>query len=106
MLEMYGHQWASQQGDEPNDTWARGLCDLSEGQFGMGLSALLARGSVWPPSLPEFRQLCTGYDPGGWERKCHRIVDPGSLIENKTAKERRIATGLEELAKLRRETNL
>ena len=106
MAEMYGHQWASQQGDEPNDTWARGLSDVTPEQFGAGLRALLKRAEKWPPNLVEFRQLCTGYDPQAWERRAHKIVDPSTLIEDKTSKEARRAFGLSAIRALRDEVGL
>ena len=97
--EIYGHQWASQQGDEPNDTWIRGLDGLTNEQFGVGLRALLSRSETWPPNLVEFRQLCTGYDPGAWERQAHKI-DTTLGIEDKTAKERRCEEGKRQCEKL------
>ena len=106
MAEMYGHQWASQQGDEPNDTWARGLADVTPEQFGAGLRALLKRAEKWPPNLVEFRQLCTGYDPQAWERRAHKIVDTSTLIEDKTAKEVRQALGLSSIRALREKEGL
>tara|TARA_R110000782_G_scaffold125930_1_gene217560 strand:+ start:1564 stop:1884 length:321 start_codon:yes stop_codon:yes gene_type:complete len=85
--EIFGHQWASQHGDTPTDTWIRGLDGLTSEQFGVGLRALLDRDDTWPPNLVEFRQLCTGYDAGGWERQAHRIYDPDRRLEDKTSKE-------------------
>lgn len=60
---------------------------LTSEQFGVGLRALLDRDDTWPPNLVEFRQLCTGYDAGGWERQAHRIYDPDRRLEDKTSKE-------------------
>lgn len=86
--EIYGHQWASQQGDEPNDTWVRGLDGLTNQQFGQGLRALLDRRETWPPNLIEFRQLCLGY--GGetdWEHKRLKYFQPDALLERKRTDE-------------------
>ena len=104
--EIYGHQWASQQGDEPNDTWIRGLAGLSPDEYAVGFNALLKRTDTWPPNLVEFRQLCTQYDPNAWKRKAHRVVDRSQLLENKTAKEARRAQNLENIRKLREEAGL
>lgn len=106
MGEIYGHQWASQQGDEPNETWCMGLVDLSPQQFAHGLRELLKRTDKWPPNLVEFRQLATGFDPQAWERRAHRIIDTSHLIEDTTAKERRAAEGLERIRQLREQTGL
>ena len=92
---MYGHQWASQQGDQPNDTWIRGLYGLSNEQFGAGLRALLDRADTWPPNLVEFRQLCTDHDAGGWERQAHKIYEPERRLEDKTSKEAAQQAGAE-----------
>ena len=58
--EIYGHKWASQYGQSRTamDTWQRGLRDLTREEISHGLRALLTRNETWPPSLPEFRQLC------------------------------------------------
>ena len=106
MGEIYGHQWASQQGDEPNDTWSMGLADLTPEQYGHGLRSLLNRQDKWPPNLVEFRQLATGYDPQAWERRAQKVVNTNNLIENTTAKERRMAEGLENMRKLREDVGL
>jgi hypothetical protein len=104
--EIYGHQWASQQGAEPNDTWARGLADITNEQFGAGLRAVLKRTDNWPPNLVEFRRLCTGHDPESWQRQAHKIIQTDNMIENKTAKEKRASEGLEQLRKLRKEQGI
>jgi len=98
--EIYGHQWASQQGDSPTDTWIRGLEGLSNDQFGVGLRALLDRADTWPPNLVEFRQLCTGYDAGGWERQAHKIHEPERRLEDKTSKEKNKVAGNDVLTNL------
>lgn len=106
MGEIYGHQWASQQGDEPNDTWCQGLADLTPQQFAVGLRALLDRESAWPPNLVEFRQLCTGRDESAWERQCHKPFRPDRALEDKTGWEKRRAANIDALAKLREETGI
>lgn len=100
MGEMYGHSWASQQGDIPNDTWIRGLVDLTPEQFAAGLRACLSRVNPFPPNLPEFRALCTGQDENAWERQCHRVIDPATLLTHKRSKEQTEAA-LASLRKLR-----
>ena len=106
MNEMYGHQWASQQGDEPNDTWAKGLIGITPIQYGVGLRALLTRDDKWPPNLIEFRQLCTGYDPEAWRHRAEKTVDTSHMLEDTTTKEKRAADGLAALKALRLEVGL
>jgi hypothetical protein len=104
---MYGHRWTSQQGEEPNDTWIRGTYGLTTDQIARGLSQCVNLAHDWPPTLPEFRKLCLD-DPGvpRWECRAHKIIDPGTLIEDKTAREKRVADGREQIAKLREATGL
>ena len=65
MTMIYGHKWTSI--SECDDgTWLSGLADITPEQIGHGLSRLLTESSDWPPSLPEFRNLCLDkkeYDP-------------------------------------------
>ncbi len=107
LSEMYGHTWSSQQGDKPNDTWLRGLQDLTPAQYGAGLRACLARTSPFPPTLPEFRQLCTGYDPQHWERRIHKpFREERSALEDLTGKELALAERKAALARLRQECGI
>lgn len=59
MTAIYGHKWASAYGEtDADDTWARGLHDVSPQQLAAGLHACLKRTDTWPPTLPEFIVLC------------------------------------------------
>lgn len=90
MGEMYGHTWASQQGDEPNNTWIRGLSGITNDQLAIGLRACLMRPDTFPPTLPEFLAMCSGTADGfqySGESRCHRIYEPERQLENKTAME-------------------
>ena len=61
MAEIYGNQWTSQHGNEDtNNTWAKGLQDITPKMLAGGLMRCLMRSSrnAWPPTLPEFRNLC------------------------------------------------
>lgn len=106
MAEVYGHQWASQQGDEPNDTWAQGLDGLSPEQYAHGFRALLSRADKWPPNLVEFRQMCTGYDPQAWERRAHKILRTDNMIEDATKKENDRQYRIEQMKKLREQVGI
>ncbi len=100
MGEMFGHQWASQQGECPNDTWLRGCADLSVEQLGQGIKALLDRGVDWPPSLPAFRALCRQ----NWESRIHQPFVPATALEDLSTKERKLAMRKAGLAQLRKDT--
>jgi hypothetical protein len=67
MAAIYGHRWVSAYGahaDETGqlsqaaETWAQGLAGLSREQLRRGFEALLRAGLEWPPTLPEFRDMC------------------------------------------------
>ena len=58
MTHIYGHRWSSSYGSEPNDTWVMLLTRLSRAEVAEGVKACISRFSGWPPTLPEFRNLC------------------------------------------------
>lgn len=58
MGETYGAKWASSFGDEPNDSWAIGLADMSRQELKAGINACLYSRDEWPPILPKFRAMC------------------------------------------------
>ncbi len=59
MAKIYGHRWTASFGDSDDGTWAKGLRGLTGEQIALGLSRCVERGEAWPPTLPEFRALCT-----------------------------------------------
>lgn len=64
MAEIYGHKWTSAYGSDPGasvgGTWAKGLAGLNQSDIAAGVEACLAGALSWPPTLPEFRELCLG----------------------------------------------
>jgi len=67
MSAIYGHRWVSAYGvhvDESGklsqaaETWSMGLSGLSREQLAHGFEYLLKNGKEWPPTLPEFREMC------------------------------------------------
>lgn len=59
MTKIYGHRWTAGFGESDDGTWAKGLRGMSPEQIAFGLSRCVERGDSWPPTLPEFRALCT-----------------------------------------------
>lgn len=59
MTRIFGHRWTSAYGEMDDSTWKRGLRGLTPQQIGFGLTACIRRPAAWPPTLPEFRALCT-----------------------------------------------
>lgn len=60
MTRIYGHRWTSSYGETDEGTWHKALQGLTPAQVGRGLSrCAIHRADGWPPTLPEFRALCT-----------------------------------------------
>lgn len=81
MSEIYGHRFTSSYGIDPNDTWAKGLHDMTPQEIGHGLAACItmSKGNEWPPNLAEFRAMCRP------QRLCaaHKAFEPTSLPKPK-----------------------
>lgn len=59
MAQVYGHKWVSNFGaSDSGGIWLRGLHDLHPQHLAQGLGKCVERADPWPPSLPEFRNLC------------------------------------------------
>lgn len=69
MTAIYGHRWVSTYGTKPTKddtteltigaaTWSAGLTGITDKQIALGLQACVFSDDGWPPSLPEFRQMC------------------------------------------------
>ncbi|MNC34086.1 hypothetical protein D3C75_825030 [compost metagenome] len=60
MAETYGHRWTSNFGvsADQDHAWAKHLAGLTGRQIASGLNALSGMALAWPPSAPEFRELC------------------------------------------------
>jgi hypothetical protein len=58
MIEMYGHKFISSYGEVPSDTWTRALAGCSPQGIAKGIRACFQRQDSWPPTLPEFVEMC------------------------------------------------
>lgn len=58
MIEMYGHKFMSSYGEVPSDTWSRALAGASAADLAQGVKACFQRQDTWPPTLPEFVEMC------------------------------------------------
>jgi hypothetical protein len=85
--------------------WVYALQDMNNDQLRQGVDNLQYRAdNHWPPNAQEFAELCkTSYT---WERQCHKQIDTSHMIENTTAKEKRIADGLNAIRALREQVGL
>ena len=68
MTDIFGAQWASAHGEiDHDDTWLRGLSDLTPQDLSIGLTACAnmkpdENGKFWAPSLPQFKSMCKPKD--------------------------------------------
>jgi len=60
MGAMYGHKFASQFGETPDETWITCLTGISGRQMADGLNHCLTHHTEWPPGAAQFRALCLG----------------------------------------------
>jgi hypothetical protein len=58
MVETFGHKWTSSYGLDPSPAWKDGMADLTIDEVRRGLSALKNWREEWPPTMPQFRDLC------------------------------------------------
>jgi len=58
MGHVYGHRWLTNFGLTDSGVWLDWLRRLSPEQLAAGIARLKVRLDPWPPSAPEFLQLC------------------------------------------------
>lgn len=56
--DIWGHKFTSSYGVEPSAVWKLALAGLTQAQIKNGLRLCLAKKLAWPPSLPEFCDMC------------------------------------------------
>lgn len=112
MASMYGHRWTSAFGDEvdPDRVWQSTLKEITVDQIKHGMNRVAQSGSAWPPSAPEFRDMCTDADlkrKGSWEhdriREATRQADEKrrKALEKPPMTDEQRARGSDALAGLR-----
>lgn len=121
MGRMYGHKWTSNFGDQidPGNVWARSLTGITPEQLRAGIGQLVKLGMDWPPSAPQFRNLCEGRNVEGdgtdtsWQHSRNSKTvdealerDPTLALENITQREERKAKGRERMAAIRAELRI
>jgi hypothetical protein len=78
--------------DVPPTIWAYSLEGLTDDEVATGIKRLVVDTSEFPPSAGQFREMCQYREP-----KKPVYVDTSNMIENKTAKEKRKAEGLDHI---------
>ena len=64
MTRLYGHRWITNYGQADDGTWLRVLQNLDPQHIGRGVEKCLDNHRDWPPTLPQFRDLCKGIQRG------------------------------------------
>lgn len=109
MIEIYGNQWATQYGDEPNDAWCRILSDATPDDIARGLNGLVDRKNEWPPNAAEFRKLCQKptISPTGINSAAYLpYVKPKRASATDVQKPEQKVRGLQSLASLRKSLDM
>ena len=58
MEEIYGKAWTKQFGNEPSQIWRKKLYQLGVEKITIGIDELIDNNHKFPPSLPEFTNVC------------------------------------------------
>jgi len=87
MTGMYGHKWTSVQGTSDElGIWGKCLHDINGRQIAQGMHFCATRQgdqAAWPPSAPEFREMCLSTVSGlgiptverAWKEACEASYD-------------------------------
>ena len=87
MTDLYGHKWTSVHGlEDTSGVWGKALSGIDKFQIAAGAKACAISGEAWPPSAPEFRQMCLegGSDLGipepivAWREAVEASTDPST----------------------------
>lgn len=98
MTSLYGHKWTSSYGTEidPDRVWEAALNGITDEQIKFGLRACVDKSLEWPPSAPEFRNLCVDSENREWRNfearalETQKYFDSERLrLEDKGKQERR-----------------
>jgi hypothetical protein len=67
MAAMFGHRWTASFGEQtdPGDVWARCLQGLTPQDIANGLGVVAISGAEWPPTAPQFREMCLNHSIAG-----------------------------------------
>lgn len=96
MSATFGHKWISSYGAMPSETWLAGLVDMTPEELRTGLVTSLTWEQEWPPTLPQFRNLCRPR-----REEAHQVYQ--ALPEPDSVREQRKAVGMAHLTSLREE---
>lgn len=61
--ETWGNKFLEEYGPRPNEAWTAALREVEAGACIQALRALIAEGSAFPPTLPEFLKQARRFKP-------------------------------------------
>jgi hypothetical protein len=89
MRESFGQSWVREYGDANGDafqTWLIALAPFSEKQIGRGVKSAQEWTQAFPPTLPQFKQMCLtvrpGEKPNFTEQRIEREKEAPNMIEH------------------------
>lgn len=97
--QKVGAMWADADVQEVKAVWARALMKFDPKSIGGALDRLIESGREWPPTLPEFVELCRQSAIGRQQAQVPALLSPGNgRTDTETAK-RKVAELIAELAR-------
>lgn len=62
MTQVYGKKWAQDRGEKPSPIWISELSKINPKNLKQAVRSVIRKRMSWPPTLPEFLELCCDVD--------------------------------------------
>ena len=97
--QKVGAMWADADVQEVKAVWARALMKFDPKSIGCALDRLIESGREWPPTLPEFVELCRQSAIGRQQAQVPALLSPGNGRTDAETAKRKVAELIETLAR-------
>ena len=97
--QKVGAMWADADVQEVKAVWARALMKFDPKSIGGALDRLIESGREWPPTLPEFVELCRQSAIGRQQDQVPALLSPGNGRTDADTAKRKVAELIETLAR-------
>lgn len=102
-VALYGSQkvgamWADADVSEVKAVWARKLVQYQPQTIGRAIDMLIDSGREWPPTLPEFAEMCRQAAVGRVTSQGPMLAAPGQTRTDRETAKRKVAELIEQLA--------
>lgn len=97
--QKVGAMWADADVQEVKAVWARALMKFDPKSIGGALDRLIESGREWPPTLPEFVELCRQSAIGRQQAQVPALLSPGNGRTDAETAKRKVAELIEALAR-------